>query len=116
MPVRAAALPPAGGATTVVRSGDCHATLTPMPRPCETRVNESIFRVTPSSATANSVSVRSRTGRLVLVAHDHVDEIAVARAVNDAIRQRAAWSVRQTRAANARQENDRGDRQDRAAH
>ena len=51
--VAAAAARSRCGDTAIVRSGDRHATLTPMPPPRVTRVNESTCCPTPSSATRN---------------------------------------------------------------
>jgi hypothetical protein len=51
------------GVTATVLAGDRHATPTPIPPPCDTRVNVSTFWWTPSSATSKSGADRSVTGR-----------------------------------------------------
>ena len=65
------------------RSGDRQATPTPMPPPCDTRVNVSTFCGTPSSAISKSSAVRSVTGRPFRSRTTTSTRMAVVAAVKD---------------------------------
>ena len=81
------------GVTASVRSGVFQATPTPMPPPCETRVNESIVWATPSSRRSKSEAARSVTRRLFRSRTTASTRIAVVVDVIACLAGGVAWAI-----------------------